>query len=288
MLNETISIGFIGAGRVGFTLGRYFYEKNLKLSGYFSKTYENAVTAGEFTKSNSYKTIGELVNKSDIIFITVPDSVIYDVYLSLKEYDLKGKILCHTSGALSAGVFKDIHNHGAYGYSIHPSFAISDKMHSYEQLSDAFFTIEGDEKKLDIIKELLKIMGNSYKVINADDKYKYHASLVMASNLVIGLYHTSLKTLKECGFSDLEAKKVMDPLLFNNAKSICGLGCVNALTGPVDRNDITTVKEHLSVLEGTSLEVYNLLSNELIEIAKQKYQDRSYENLKNLLNEEKI
>lgn len=32
--NENLSIGFIGAGRVGFTLARYFYEKNLKLSGF--------------------------------------------------------------------------------------------------------------------------------------------------------------------------------------------------------------------------------------------------------------
>jgi len=286
MINQ--KIGFIGAGRVGFTLGRYFYEKNLKLSGYFSRTYKHAVDAADFTKSSPYKTTKELVNKSDIIFITVPDAMIYDVYLSLKGYDLNGKILCHTSGALSADIFKDINKLSAYGYSIHPSFAVNDKMNSFKKLHDAFFTIEGNEEKLDVIKELLKVMGNSYQVIKSKDKYKYHASLVMASNLVIALYHTSLKNLKECGFSDLKAKEVVNPLFFNNAKSICDLGCIDALTGPIDRNDITTVKEHLSVLDENSLKIYNLLSNELIEIAKKKYQDRNYEDLKKLLNKEKI
>ena len=49
MNKEFPVIGFIGAGRVGFTLGRYFVENGLNVSGYYSRTYEHAVSASQFT-----------------------------------------------------------------------------------------------------------------------------------------------------------------------------------------------------------------------------------------------
>lgn len=287
MMNcENLSIGFIGAGRVGFTLGRYFYEKNLPVSGFFSSSYAHACEAAEFTCSKSYKTIKELADESRIIFITVPDKSIYEAYLQLKNCNLKDKILCHCSGALSAEVFEGIEQTGAYGYSVHPAFAISDKENSYKEISKAFFTVEGSQEKMYVMKEIFAVLKNPFQIISAENKHKYHASLVMSSNLVIGLYHIALGLLEECGFSYSSAAEVLNPLFLNNAESVCKNGCMNALTGPVDRNDMDTVKKHLSVLGGNTEDTYKLLSNELINIAKQKYPDRDYENLKNLLNTE--
>lgn len=284
MKNDNMSIGFIGAGRVGFTLGRYFYEKNLPLSGYFSHTYAHAREAAEFTHSKSYETIKELAEESEIIFITVPDSCIYDVYLQLREYGLKDKILCHCSGALSAKVFEDIQSVGAYGYSVHPAFAVSDKKHSYEEMSKAFFTIEGDGEKMQDVKMLLHRTGNPYQIISSDDKCKYHLALAMASNLVVALYHIALRQLKECGFSDFTAEKTLNTLFLNNADNIVNTGCADALTGPVERNDLSTVEKHLSVLDDEMiLQIYKLLSAELTDVAKRKYPDRDYSKLENLL-----
>lgn len=284
MKNENLSIGFIGAGRVGCTLGRFFYEKNLRLSGYYSSTYAHADDAARFTCSKSYNTIKELAEESQIIFITVPDSCIYEVYLQLREYDLKDKILCHCSGALSAEVFENIALTGAYGYSVHPAFAVSDKDNSYKEISKAFFTIEGNEERMPVMQRLFKKLGNPFQIISAENKYKYHASLVMSSNLVIGLYHIALELLKECGFSDFTAAEVLNPLFINNAESLCKSGCMDALTGPVDRNDIGTVAKHLSVLEDKdTTAIYKLLTNELIKIAGQKYPDRQYNELNKLM-----
>lgn len=287
MLNENLSVGFIGAGRVGFTLGRYFYEKNLKVSGYFSKTYENACDAAKFTHSKSFQSIKELADESRILFITVPDSCICDVYSELKKCELTDKILCHCSGALSAGVFKEIELTGACGYSVHPAFAISDKRHSYKEISKAFFTVEGSEEKMQVIEELFTRLGNPFQVIGAEDKSKYHCALAMSSNLVMGLYRIALNLLKECGFSDLTAAEALNPLFLNNAENLCKNGVNNSLTGPVDRNDAGTVYKHLSVLENKAdLLLYKILSAELIRIAKEKYPNRDYHELENMLNTE--
>lgn len=287
MNKEKLTIGFIGAGRVGFTLGRYFFDKNLEISGFFSKTYEHACDAAEFTHSKPYKTIRELVADSQMIFITVPDTNIYDVYLQIKKYDIKDKILCHCSGALSTNIFEGIEETGAYAYSVHPVFAINDKKESYKKLSNAFFTVEGNEEKMPVIKEIFETIENPFQVISAENKNKYHAALVMSSNLVIGLYHTSLKLLEECGFSYLDANEVLKPLFLNNAENLYKNGCINALTGPIDRNDIKTVNGHLSAINNNlAIDIYKLLSREVLEIAKQKYPNRDYEELEKNINKE--
>ncbi len=290
MNKEKLTIGFIGAGRVGVTLGRYFFEKKLKVSGFFSKTYEHACDAAKFTHSKAYKTIKELVEDSQVVFITVPDSNIYDIYLQIKEYEIKDKIICHCSGALSTRVFKEIEATGAHAYSIHPIFAINDKEESYKKLSNAFFTVEGNKEKMSVIKEIFEVIGNPFQVISAENKNKYHAALVMSSNLVIGLYHIALKLLEECGFSDLDANEVLKPLFLNNAVNLCSNGCIDALTGPIDRNDIDTINKHLLTLNDNNdksfINIYKLLSKELITIAKRKYPNKDYEELENILNKE--
>ncbi len=284
MNNENLSIGFIGAGRVGCTLGRYFYEKNLELSGYCSNTYDHACDAAAFTHSKAYKTVSELVRESRIIFITVPDLKIYEVYLKLKSCELKDKILCHCSGAMSAEVFEGVEALGAYGYSIHPAFAISDKKCSYKKINKAFITVEGSYEKMYVIEDIMKKLGNPFQIISSESKYKYHASLVTASNLVIGLYNIALEMLKECGFSDLTAAEVLNPLFINNAENVCNSGIYSALTGPVDRNDISTVEKHISVLgDGVQSKLYKILTGELIKLAKEKYPERDYTKLENLI-----
>ncbi len=283
MMNNDLSIGFIGAGRVGMTFGRYFYEKKLNVSGFFSRTAGNAFEAAEFTESKAYDSLCELTAESDIIFITVPDSAIQSVYNQLLKYDIKDKILCHCSGAMSAKVFENIEMYGAYGCSVHPAFAISDKRNSYKQIGNAFFTVEGDAHSLHIITELLDRLGNPYQVIDAESKCKYHTALATASNLVIALYRISERLLTECGFSASSAESVINPLFLNNAENVCRNGALAALTGPIDRNDISTVEKHLSVLDDETSDLYKLLSAELVRTAKQKYPERNYSELENLL-----
>ena len=137
-----MKFGFIGAGKVGFSLGKYFAENGYQVSGYFSQFYEDAIEASKFTNSADYKSMENLVNDSDVLFLTVPDGMIEEVWNEIKKLDISGKIVCHCSGALSSKIFSDISERGGFGYSIHPLFAVSDKYESYKELSNSYFTIE--------------------------------------------------------------------------------------------------------------------------------------------------
>ena len=47
-------IGFVGAGKVGCSLGRYFAQEH-ELIGYTSKTYASAEEAAQLTGSQAFK-----------------------------------------------------------------------------------------------------------------------------------------------------------------------------------------------------------------------------------------
>ncbi len=288
-----MKVGFIGAGKMGFTLGKHIAidgdKLGLNIGGYYSKTLKSAIEAAKFTNSHCYQSLTELVNGNDIIFITVPDgqiAVMADM-LDRLDADISGKIICHTSGALSSQVFSGMDSR-IYGYSIHPIYAVNSKTESYINFNQAFITIEGSEARMDVMSDIFKGMGHQVKIISAKDKVKYHGAAVFASNLVIGLYHKSMKLMMDCGFNETEAEKALKPLFENNAHNLIEKGCAGALTGPVERCDTETVRKHIEALKDNLDEqaVYKLLSRELVEIADAKHKDTSdynYDEMKGLL-----
>ena len=278
-----IKFGFIGAGKVGFSLGKYLKENSIDISGYYSKSQHSSKEAAIFTNTRQYNNLEDLIKNSDAIFITTPDNQIADVWNEIKRLPIREKLICHCSGSISSEIFSNINNHGAYGYSIHPMFAISDKYNSYKNLSQAFITIEGHEKHIEYFKQLFSYLGNDVGVINKENKALYHAASVTVSNLVLGLINNGVNYLKECGFSDEMAIKALYPLIEFNLKNIKEKGTINSLTGPVERGDLGTIINHFSVLREEDKELYRLLSKNILKIAKVKNQDRNYKNLEEYL-----
>ncbi len=209
--------------------------------------------------------------------------MIETVWNQIKDIDIREKIICHTSGALSSEVFSDISKHGSFGFSIHPLFAVSDKYQSYKELSGSYFTIEGSKEKIEDMKSLFENFGNTVCIISKEDKVKYHGAAAIASNLVVGLIGLSEQLLVECGFDKESAHNALSPIIKGNVSHIIDDGCEMALTGPVERNDIETVKKHLAVLEGNSHTVYRTVSREVLNIAKMKNKDRDYSKMEDIL-----
>lgn len=282
---DNIDIGFIGAGKVGFSLGKYFCNNNIKVSGYYSRSVESAKDAANFTDSNVFENINYLIKESDVVFITTPDSIISSVWKSIDKLSIRNKILCHCSGSLSSRIFSNIENYDAYGYSIHPMFAFSDKYKSHKFLKNAFITIEGSLGGMKKIIGLIESLGNKFKVISDTDKARYHLASTIVSNHVLGLINEGINQLKICGFSEGEAKKALYPLVNNNISNIFDNGVINSLTGPVERADGITLNKHLECLDEEDKSLYKMLSRKLIRIAEDKNKGRDYKEIKLMIGE---
>ena len=282
-----MKVGFIGAGKAGCSLGRYFAVKGsvaeLFVTGYYSLIEEEARWAAEFTQSMYFQSPDEVVLSSDAIILSTPDGAVSDVWDALDKRYVTGKIICHLSGSLSSDVFSGIGDCGAYPSSIHPMFACSNKEAVYEQLQNVSFTLEGHEHAVSVWKNIFTKLGNPVALIEASVKGKYHAAASVLSNHVIAVLATGYELLLECGFSETEARFFSRTLVRDNVKHVIADGVVDALTGPIERADAGTVEKHLSVLSEEQRKLYQACGNRLLDIAREKNPDRNYGELQELL-----
>lgn len=284
-----MKVGFIGAGKAGCSLGKYFSLKakqaELEVTGYYSSIEEEARWAAEFTASSFFSTIEAVIAASDTIVISTPDGAIKTVWELLKNEKIKDKIICHLSGSLSSDVFSEVERYEVYPISIHPMFAFSNKESVYEQLQQVSFTLEGNEQAVLAWKTIFSACGNDAMVISKEIKTKYHAAASFLSNQVIAVLETGYELLCDCGFSEQEARKFSSVLVRNNVEQVILDGGVQSLTGPLERGDCQTVQKHLAVLEENQKELYKSCGRKLLYLAKQKNPKRDYSELENILDE---
>ena len=69
---DCMQISFIGAGKVGVSLGKYFISKGRKVGGYYSLSPKSAAWAANFTNTKQYQSIEEIISSSDMIFLPCP------------------------------------------------------------------------------------------------------------------------------------------------------------------------------------------------------------------------
>ena len=283
-----MKIGFVGAGRVGFSLGKYLQDQGVEVAGYCSRSIQSARDAATFTGSRVFGSVRELLPVCDMLFLTVPDAAIRQCYEELQGESIRGKILCHASGAMSASeAFPDIEARGAYGYSVHPLFAVSDRYGSYRQMGDIFFTLEGSATRQQWMLDWLRQMGLRVQPIEAVAKARYHAAAAVASNHAVALFAEAQELLEDCGFSSETAQEALGPIFAGNACQVADRGPVEALTGPVQRGDAATVAKHLGVLDSAEDRMlYILLSRRLMKLARRKNPAYASEKLTALLDRE--
>ncbi len=270
-----LPVGIIGAGRVGCSLGRYLLECAPMVRGvdFYSATPAHAQEAAEFCGGYARDTAVELVEHAQLVFLTVPDGAIAGSARELADaccnagVPLAGKVIAHCSGAVVSDALEPLRKAGAAVASCHPLYAVSSRFECWEELGQAWFTLEGDVDATELLEALLATCGNHAVSIPAEQKVRYHAAAVMASNLVVGLYNEAAEQLERCGFEHAEAEAALAPLFLGNAQHIAHDGVEASLTGPAKRGDTQTIERHLSCLSGDDREIYRLLTDVLYRIA---------------------
>lgn len=245
-------IGFIGAGKCGMSLAHYFTYNNLPVYGVASRHEFSDVRI-------SCHSVENILKNCDIIFITVNDGSIKEVWDNLKKYDLQNKIFCHCSGSLSSDIL------GGNSCSMHPMLAFNSKQTDVHVTEKAFFTVEGSDRAVLAIEDILKVTGNPYKIINKAHKVKYHAAACFASNFVVAVCDKAEELLTQCGFTPEEAHNALSPLMKGNMDNILKCGTKSAVTGPAARKDMSTIQNHRRIL-GEDVPLYDMLTKIILDM----------------------
>lgn len=240
-------IGFIGAGAVGKSLGKFLYLKGEPVAGYYSRLDEDSKMASESVRGQAYGHISDLLRACDCIAITVNDDAIDSLVEAITslEVNLKGKFIFHTSGAHFARLLDPLAERGADICSIHPLQAFTTGEISISHLQEMYCSVEGPAVNIAI--SFLRKLELKYMILSEVQKKAYHMGAVVVSNFMVPLIAEGVEIFKTFGLSGSEAFDALKPLIEGTLNNIQKLGVEKALTGPYARGDISTVRSHLSV-----------------------------------------
>lgn len=146
----------------------------------------------------------------------------------------------HCSGSINS----------VYAFGVHPLMTFNQTLYSLEQYQQIPFVIDADAPPFN---ELLPGLPNHHVRLDKKLKTKYHALCVLSGNFSCLLWQKFFQTLAQ-DFNFPE--QIGHPYLLQQMQNIIA-NPTAALTGPLARNDITTIHKHLIALENDPfLEVY--------------------------------
>jgi predicted short-subunit dehydrogenase-like oxidoreductase (DUF2520 family) len=262
-------IGFVGAGRVGTALGIVLRRAGWPVTAVASRDPARRETFVALVPgAKGFEAPQAVVDESDLLFVTVPDDAIAHVAARIRLYS--GQAIVHTSGALPAAVLAPAMAAGTEAGSFHPLVAFADLDLALAALHGATVAIEGDEGLLPLLSDLAVAAGARPVRVTAAGKAAHHAAAVMAAGGLVAVLDAVAELGGSAGLLGDDRLGAYLGLAGQALEHAERLGTSQALTGPIVRGDVGTVRLHLDALRRVAPDVvplYVALSRRAVAIA---------------------
>jgi predicted short-subunit dehydrogenase-like oxidoreductase (DUF2520 family) len=259
------TVSIIGAGKTGQTIGRLLQKSGrYRVVAVSCRGKTKAQKAARFIGSPRLRggaggqaqastDILKAASLGDTVFITVPDDTIKSVFQSLcsKHAFKRNAVILHCSGNFSSAILKN-GKAGIKAGTIHPLQTIASPAEAVSFFKGTYCSYEADSLSVrKRLVHLIKAMGGI--PIRIDKKLKpiYHSAGVIASNYLVTLVYLAQEFLKKAGFPKEKALSALAPLVNGTVTNISKIGFPDALTGPIARGDVNTVREHIRAMKLT-------------------------------------
>lgn len=174
----------------------------------------------------------------------------------------------HLAGALSTDVLGPLHAAGYAIGSLHPLQSVADAWSGGDRLLGSGFAAAGEPAAIATARRLVNALGGKIFIVPPKLRPLYHAAAVTASNYLVTLAATAARLLEQAGVDDVDAMCVLLPLMRGTLDNLSDLGVSAALTGPVVRGDIDTVRLHLARLSADERTLYCTLGLATLQLAR--------------------
>jgi len=166
----------LGAGRLGRTLGRLLAFQDYRPTGLSCRTLQSARQASAFIGGGSPTTSNpRAAARAPLVLIATPDREIVPVARELSRARLAwtGRIVAHTSGAVSSTALEPLKTRGALVASLHPLASIATSRPDAE-FRGTPFAIEGAPRAVHVLRRLVLDIGGLPVTIPREAKALYH------------------------------------------------------------------------------------------------------------------
>lgn len=251
-----LGIGIVGAGKVGAVLGAALRNAGHAVTGVHAVSEASRTRAESLLPDVPVLEIPEILRRSELVLFAVPDDVLPELVSGLADagHFQAGHLVVHTSGRHGVSVLDPVRAAGAIPLAIHPAMSFTGLSLDIARLADCMFGVTADAIVLPVAQALVVEMGGEPAVIAEADRGTYHAALAHASNHLVTLTAQSAQLLASIGVEQTD--RMLSPLMHASLENALTNGD-GALTGPVARGDVGTVRRHLEVLgaEGVPADV---------------------------------
>jgi predicted short-subunit dehydrogenase-like oxidoreductase (DUF2520 family) len=287
------AVSIVGAGKVGQAVGSLLRDAGVRIAGVSCRDDDKAAAAALATGGRPETDPAAAARDADIVLLTVPDDAIGVVADEIASRDgfRAGQVVAHLSGTRGLDVLAPALEAGAGVACLHPIQSFASAAHARKVLPGTFFGVTADGEARDVANEIVSLLGGVSVDVRDEQKTLYHAAAVVASNYLVALEDIAASLLVEAGFDEGTASRALFPLVRGTVANIREFGTARALTGPVARGDVETVRIHLDALAALSadrLRMYKVLGRHALTIAWEsgRLDEGEYEALGSLLAED--
>lgn len=248
----SVTISFIGSGKMSAHLIPAFLYSGVKINGIYSR---NKTTANHIANQYQISVVENISDlQSDVIFICTNDDAIGYVADSFKTK----AIVVHCSGSVSSQMLAQHKSYGVF-YPIQSMAGIKD--YNFREVPVAIVASSSEVSKL-----LLDLAGKiSDEGFICDDlkRQKIHLAAVMTNNFI---NHLVNKTKTYLDKENLDYKYIV-PLLKYTMSKLTEEPFNFIQTGPAMRKDMKVISLHEQLLadEPSLLEIYKTITKSIIE-----------------------
>jgi predicted short-subunit dehydrogenase-like oxidoreductase (DUF2520 family) len=265
-------IGIVGAGAVGTALGLALTRGGWPV---------HAVASRDAGRRERFRSLVEvtrvfadpepILDEVELIVLAVPDDAVAALAGSLRMYS--GQAMIHTSGALGAEVLAPAMAAGTQIGAFHPLVAFADTERAVAALHGATVAIEGDDQLAAMLADMAEAIGATAVRLAPGSKAAYHAGAVLAAGGFVALLDAIAELGRVAGLDEAGSLSIYGPLIEGTLGNARALGIRAALTGPMTRGDVGTLRSHLDALRSHApgvLELYVAAARREIALAEQR------------------
>ena len=250
-MSERFTVGVVGAGRVGAVLAA-----RLRAAG-----HEIVAVAGESDASrHRIATLlpGLIASKPsvvaracDVLLLTVPDDMLRNVVTVLAASGSlhEGQYVVHTSGRHGLAVLAPAGAVGARPVALHPAMTFTGTTLDLDRLDGCVFGLTAGRAEREFAESLVADLGGRPMWVPEEMRTLYHAALAHGANHLVTLVSEAMEMLAAAGSDDPAG--TLRPLLSAALDNALEQGDA-ALTGPIVRGDLNTVRAHLAEIAGNA------------------------------------
>ena len=242
---KTFRIGVVGAGRVGAVLAARLRGAGHEIVAVAGESDASRARAASLLPGVPVRKPTAVARSCDLLLLTVPDDMLGNVAAMLAGAGAirRGQQVVHTSGRHGVAVLAPAAARGAEVLAVHPAMTFTGTDRDLPRLEGCTYGVTADGPATTALAEqLVADLGGRLVTVPEEKRAVYHAGLAHGANHLVTLVTQAMGLLRESGAADPAA--TLRPLLTAALDNALRMGD-SALTGPIVRGDVETVRAHL-------------------------------------------